>query len=225
MKTRSSQARILYSGGNTIEKNLIMFDYDGVIVDSLDVFATTFMAACHACGYTGIKTHEQVIRLFDGNFFEALAQLGLSGHTINEILGDAFDREVRKHIAKVKPFRGIHDLLSVLSQYNVLTVITSNVASMIWQIFEKEGIVWFDEIMGAETERSKVKKIEKTMSRYPGLPAYYVGDTKGDMIEGKKAGAITVAVTWGWHTKEKLTEASPDHMVHTPSELEKLLCL
>jgi phosphoglycolate phosphatase-like HAD superfamily hydrolase len=100
-----------------------MFDYDGVIVDSQDVFATTFMAACHACGYTGIKSHEQVIRLFDGNFFEELAQLGLSS----------------------------------------------------------------------------------------------------DKIEGKKAGAVTVAVTWGWHSKEKLADASPDHMVHTPAELVTLL--
>ena len=63
------------------------------------------------------------------------------------------------------------------------------------------------------------------MSRYQDLPGYYVGDTKGDMIEGKKAGALTVAVTWGWHTREKLADASPDHMVHTPAELVTLLSL
>ena len=49
-----------------------MFDYDGVLVDSLDIFATTFIAASRACGYNGIKTHEQVVRLFDGNFFETI---------------------------------------------------------------------------------------------------------------------------------------------------------
>ncbi len=43
------------------------------------------------------------------------------------------------------------------------------------------------------------------------------------MIEGKKAGAVTVAVTWGWHTADNLTEASPDHMVNTLSALENLL--
>ncbi len=200
-----------------------MFDYDGVIVDSADVFATTFLAACRSCGYAGIRTHEQVIRLFDGNFFEALARLGLSSEKIDEILGDAFKREVRKHIAKVKPFHGIHESLKALSRHNVLTVITSNASSMVKRLFEKEGIACFDEVVGAETERSKVKKIQKTISRHQGLPAYYVGDTKGDMIEGSKAGAVTIAVTWGWHSAEKLTEASPDYMVHTPAELEKLL--
>ena len=61
------------------------------------------------------------------------------------------------------------------------------------------------------------------MSRYRDLPAYYVGDTKGDMIEGKKAGAVTVAVTWGWHTADNLAEASPDHTVNTLSALENIL--
>jgi phosphoglycolate phosphatase len=200
-----------------------MFDYDGVIVDSQDVFATTFLAACHACGYVGISTHEQVIRLFDGNFFEALAQLGLSSDKIEEILGDAFDSELRKHIAKVKPFRGMPASLKALSRHNVLTVITSNAASMVRQIFKKENIDCFNEVTGAEIERSKSVKIQKTMSRYQDLPAFYVGDTKGDIIEGKQAGAVTVAVTWGWHSVEKLAEGIPDYMVHTPSELEDLL--
>ena len=61
------------------------------------------------------------------------------------------------------------------------------------------------------------------MSRNLDMPAFYVGDTKGDMIEGKQAGAVTVAVTWGWHSTEKLTEGSPDYMVHTPTELKNLL--
>ena len=200
-----------------------MFDYDGVIVDSQDVFATTFLAACHACGYVGINTHEQVIRLFDGNFFEALAQLGLSSGKIEEILGDAFDSELRKHIARVKPFRGIHASLKALSRHNVLTVITSNATSMVKQILKKENIDCFNEVIGAEIERSKIKKIQQTMSRYRDLPAFYVGDTKGDMIEGRKAGAVTIAVTWGWHTTEKLSEGLPDHMVHTPAALENLL--
>ena len=200
-----------------------MFDYDGVIIDSQEVFATTLLAACHACGYTGIKTHEQVIRLFDGNFFEALVQLGLSSDKIDEILGDAFEHEAQKHVANAKAFQGMHASLKALSRHNVLTVITSNVSNSVWQLLEKENMACFNEVVGGETERSKVKKIQHTMSRYQDLPAFYVGDTKGDMIEGKKAGAITIAVTWGWHTKEKLIEGSPDHMVDTPAELEKLL--
>lgn len=208
---------------NTSKKNLIMLDYDGVIVDSKNAFTATFLAACRICGYTGIKTPEQVVRLFDGNFFEALIQLGLSKEKIDEILGDTFEREAKKHIAEVRSFPGMQASLNAMSRHNVLTIITSNVSRHVRQVFEKEGIVCVDEVVGGEVERSKVKKIQKTMSRYRSLPAYYVGDTKGDMLEGKKAGAVTVAVTWGWHTAEDLAEAAPDHMVNTLSALESLL--
>jgi phosphoglycolate phosphatase len=200
-----------------------MFDFDGVIVDSLDVFASTFLAASRACGYTGIKTHEQVVGLFDGNFFETLAQLGLSSGKINEILGDAYDRKAQKYLANVRLFQGMHASLKVISSQNVLTVITSNDSQLVWKFLEKEDLACFDDVIGADKERSKLKKIQKTMSRYQDLPAFYVGDTKGDMIEGKQAGAVTVAVTWGWHSAEKLTEGAPGYMVHTPAELEKLL--
>jgi phosphoglycolate phosphatase len=61
------------------------------------------------------------------------------------------------------------------------------------------------------------------MARYPGLSAYYIGDTKGDMIEGRKAGAITVAALWGWHAVEKLEEGAPDHFVRSPEALLDLL--
>ena len=209
-------------GGN-IKKKLIMFDYDGVIVDSGEVFSTTFLAAFRAYGYTGITTREQLMDLLDGNFYEALAQLGLSGQAVDTILADAFERKMREKVAEIRPFRGMQESLRALSRRNVLTVITSNVSESVKRILEKEDITCFDEIVGAETERSKVKKIQKAMSRYQDLPAYYVGDTKGDMIEGRKAGAATVAVTWGWHTHEKLIEASPDYMVHTPKELVTLL--
>ena len=200
-----------------------MFDYDGVIVDSLNVFATTFLAASHACGYTGIKTREQVVRLFDGNFFEKLSQLGLSSDKVDEILRDAYSRKVQKYFTEVKPFQGMHESLSALSDRNVLAVITSNDSQLVWKFLKKEGLACFDEVAGADQERSKVKKIQKLMARYQELPAVYVGDTKGDMLEGRQAGAVTVAVTWGWHSVEKLTEGAPDYMVHSVAELEKRL--
>ena len=199
-----------------------MFDYDGVIVDSQEVFASAFLTACRVCGYDGIQSQAQFMALFDGNFYETLKKLGLSGEKIDEILGDAFKQEVRKRIDRVTLFDGIKDVLNAISPRNVLTVITSNVSRTVWQLFNREGISCFHEVVGAEVEKSKVKKIQKTMSRYQDLPAFYVGDTKGDMIEGKQAGAVTVAVTWGWHAEKKLREASPDYVVYSPEELKYL---
>jgi len=46
-----------------------------------------------------------------------------------------------------------------------------------------------------------------------------VGDTVGDVLEGRQAGIRTMAVTWGWHSEERLAQAEPDLIVRTPQEV------
>lgn len=201
---------------------LIMFDYDGVIVDSLDVFTNAFLASCRACGYTGITTQEQFKALLDDNFYESLQQYGLSKKRIHEILGVGFTHEVQQRIHEIRLFDGMTGILKSLAARHVLVVVTSNVSSVVQQLFDREKINCFEAILGAEVEKSKVKKIQKAMSKYHERPAFYVGDTRGDMIEGRQAGATTIAATWGWHDEDKLREADPNYVVHTPAELAYL---
>jgi phosphoglycolate phosphatase len=52
---------------------------------------------------------------------------------------------------------------------------------------------------------------------------WYVGDTVGDVVEGRQAGARTVAVTWGWHDENLLRGARPDHVASSPHELVELI--
>ena len=202
---------------------LIMFDYDGVIVDSLDVFTNAFITSCHACGYDGINTQDQFKALLDGNFYESLKHHGLPNDLIKAILGAGFARKVQQHIHEIRLFDDMPGILRSLAVQHILMVVTSNVSHIVQQLFDREKIHCFDSVLGAEVEKSKVKKIQKAMSRYPDRPAFFVGDTRGDMIEGRQAGAATIAATWGWHSKAKLQEANPDYMVHTPAELLKLI--
>jgi phosphoglycolate phosphatase len=201
---------------------LIMFDYDGVIVDSLDVFTNAFLTSCRACGYEGITKQEQFKALLDGNFYESLKQYGLSKNLIHAILGEGFTHDVQQHMHEIMLFDGMKSTLKTLAARHVLVVITSNVSSVVQQLFEREKINCFETILGAEVEKSKVKKIHKAMSTYHERPAFYVGDTRGDMIEGRQAGASTIAATWGWHSEDKLQEATPDYIVHTSTELVQL---
>lgn len=50
-----------------------------------------------------------------------------------------------------------------------------------------------------------------------------VADHRADLVAGRDAGAVTVAVTWGAGTDEELREADADHRVTTPGELPDLL--
>jgi phosphoglycolate phosphatase len=47
----------------------------------------------------------------------------------------------------------------------------------------------------------------------------YVGDTSVDIQTAKNAGLISVAVTWGFRSKQSLLAENPDYIIDTPQEL------
>jgi len=201
---------------------LVMFDYDGVIVDSLDVFISRFSQACLENGFRGIKEPKDVISFFDGNVYETMMSRGISEATINNIL-KRYELLQDEQLTELALFNGIGVALQRISEKHHVYVITSNLSSATIQILKKNGIHCFKDVIGAEKEKSKIKKIHNTMALHPGSPAYYVGDTKGDMIEGKRAGTLTIGVTWGWHNPQKIKEGDPDYLVNTPEELADFL--
>lgn len=198
--------------------NLVMFDYDGVIVDSLNVFCQNYIGACQEYGLQELKTQQDVLALFENNVYESLRQRGVSTATSNKILA-SYERRQNSHLGELKLFAGMGDALQQISLENKVFIITSNLSGATEQVMQNHGVNCIDEVIGADKEKSKISKIKMIMARFTALPAFYVGDTKGDMIEGKEAGACTVGVTWGWHSVDQLKEGQADYIVRTPQEL------
>ena len=80
---------------------------------------------------------------------------------------------------------------------------------------------FFKKILGVETNKSKIKKINMLFSDYDLRPeeCIFVTDTLGDVIEAKSAGVKTLAVTWGYHGEMKLREGRPTKIIHEFGEL------
>ena len=74
-------------------------------------------------------------------------------------------------------------------------------------------------VMGVEEHISKVKKIRAACRYFPRHCPYYICDTKGDLIEARRARAIPVAVGWGWHDKDRLNQGKPRYFVKNQKEL------
>lgn len=200
--------------------NILLFDYDGVIVDSLEIFRDKVISTCKRYGSNNINSKEDFLNLFNGNFYEKLMESGIPKEKVPLMISDfQIGLEEQKNI---KLFDGIKEMLEKLSKTNRLIIITSNVTRVVDESLKLKDITCFEEILGADKEISKVKKIEMMKSKYKGCPLYYIGDTKGDILEGKKAGVKTIAVSWGWHSKEQLEEELPDFMMDSPPELVKL---
>jgi phosphoglycolate phosphatase len=48
---------------------------------------------------------------------------------------------------------------------------------------------------------------------------YLVGDTISDISEARLAGINSIAVTWGYQSRNKLLEKSPNFIAETPQDI------
>jgi len=198
-----------------------LLDWDGVLADSRAVFTSVFLEACHRCGFFALDAPGRLMALFDDNMYAVMQALGLRRDQLGRILKD-FKRDTLARLNEVRLFDGIPAALEAMAANNVVAIVTSNLREIPLRVLERDGIRCVAEVLGVEAGASKVEKIRHSMARHPARPAYYVGDTKGDMLEGKTAGAMTIAVTWGWHEEGRLREGHPDFMVGSPGELAAL---
>ena len=201
------------------DRKLFLFDFDGVLSDSLDLYAEAVKRCLERIGTPIVKTREDYLVLFEGNFYESMAARGVDlaafAQAAKEIMpGIDYDA--------MRPFDGLLPVLESLKKDHLLAVISSNGSRTIRRMLERFGFdPYFEEILGSDFLVSKKEKIDHALAKY-GIPperTFYIGDTTGDIVEARAAGVRTVAVTWGWHSRERLVAAHPDFLVETPEGL------
>jgi phosphoglycolate phosphatase-like HAD superfamily hydrolase len=191
-----------------------MFDFDGVIADSLDGMSEAYVDTLRARGFANLATRERFLDFHERNWFGALADAGVPEDVVNEV-EDAF-------VASPSPpfFHDMPSVLDRLAEANRVAIITSSRTSVVEAALAEHGVTVAIDVLGGEVEASKTRKIESVRRRsgYE-TPACYVCDTTGDILEAKAAGVSTVGVVWVWHGESRLRRACPDRIVHTPGDL------
>ncbi|MBO5351876.1 MAG: HAD family hydrolase [Lachnospiraceae bacterium] len=210
---------------------LVIFDLDGTLLDTLDDLADSVNAALSAAGYPG-RTREEV-RNFVGNGIRKLIERSVPADTTEEMVHkvhELFTLHYKEHCAdKTKPYGGIPELLHWLREKGVKTAVVSNkadyaVKNLCTQYFP--GLL--DEAIGERQGIAK-KPAPDTVHevlRILGVEksgAVYIGDSDVDVETAKNAGLDCIAVEWGFRDKEVLVQAGAEVIVSEPGELEKYL--
>ena len=204
---------------------LLLFDFDGVLVDSLDVYVRAIKWCLERIDQPIVKNTADYLELFDDNFYEALVNRGVDLIAFAEALNEYTCLMGGDYYKDVKLVPSMPSVLDTLCRDHLLCIISSNSNDAIQQIFKivnYDG--YFQAILGSDFAFSKKDKIAHALDRFQKTPreTYYIGDTAGDIKEGREAGVNTVAVTWGWHPREKLLAANPDVLIDAPQELLNL---
>jgi HAD superfamily hydrolase (TIGR01549 family) len=187
---------------------LIIFDYDGVIVDSFanvyDVYKIIFKKLNKECP----KSLEEFRQIYGTSSSECYGHLNLSEQERtkgNEIF--------KEEILKKEPplFQGIAEVIQQLNKNLRLALISSNYEGEVKQKLEKKNLIDFFDIIVARTnskERfTKTDAIKKEIEN-SGLnqeEILLIGDRNLDFIEGSRAGLKNILLVdygWGYHLEE-----------------------
>jgi phosphoglycolate phosphatase len=202
-----------------MDKRLFLFDCDGVLVDSLQVFEGTVRECLDVIGQPIIKSREDFLDLFDDNFYSAIVRKGVDLDAFMRAAGPIL---ARVNYTEMNPVRGLLPVITAMTRRHFLAIISSGGEKTIRNQLTHFGFDGcFKTILGSDFMLSKIDKINHAVSEFQvdKGQTYYVGDTTGDIREAKTAGIRTVAVTWGWHSRERLAAARPDYLVDQPQEL------
>jgi len=208
---------------NDPDQKLLLFDFDGVLVDSLDVYEAVVRQCLEAIGQPIVQTRADYLTLYQDNFYGEIARRGVD---LSAFLAEL--ARIRPHIdtSLLKPLPAMAPVLLTLAERHRLMLISSNSTEVIQVLLARMGVSQcFDAVLGADFLLDKTEKIIHVQhsSGFAKEDIYYVGDTAGDIREARRAGIRSVAVTWGWHDRAALEAVAPDFLIDSPQALLNLL--
>lgn len=196
-----------------LAKRFVLFDFDGVIADSLHLGHDVARIVHDEPGMT-LNDYRS---LFEGNVYHTLEKTGRERR--DEEYFAAYAPRMDEEVTLVE---GMRESIDTLSGEYTLAIISSTTTSLIRTFLAKHVLTeYFADVMGADVHPSKVEKMRMVFERYDtsAKDCVYITDTLGDMREAKEHEMGTIAVAWGWHDRLTLEKGIPFRIVEKPAEL------
>lgn len=212
--------------------DLIIFDMDGTILDTLEDLKNSVNHGLRCMGYPERTTDE--VRSFVGNGIRKLMERSVPGRTSEEDIQRmhaCFTEHYKEHCADcTKPYDGILKLLEHLRKSGCKTAVVSNkadyaVQALCRQYFEDQ----FDMAAGEQQPRYRKKPAPDLVNlvleqlNIPRSRAVYIGDSDVDIETARNAQLDCIAVDWGFRDRAFLLRHGAETIVSDTEELERSL--
>ncbi len=204
---------------------LILFDFDGVLADTLDDMLSFAQDACAELGIHRIPSPADLASLETMSFVEYGRQLGVPPHLLDKFTAGCFNRFGQRS-RPPKIFEGMKQIVEQLSKNNTIAVVTGNTTQTVENFLAEHGLRGFVQaIFAVDQPGSKPEKILSARRQLAkqGDVTYLVGDAASDILAARDTSTISIAVSWGHQSLSKLMDAKPDYLVRSPRELLELL--
>ncbi len=173
----------------------ILFDLDGVLIDSFDFLWITFNETLEKFGKRRVSKREYKEKYWGHDLESNFEKFGLGDDAIKYRRA-----QYKSHIKEIRVFPEARKILESLSKKIKLGLITNNRSGVVHKILEYSNLKnYFDVIVtGDEVDKGKpdpemIIKACKSLG-LDSSEVIVVGDTRSDVLAGKSAGCTVVGL-------------------------------
>ena len=209
----------------------VFFDLDGTLLDTIGDLGeamNNILAKYNLKGYTSSE-----YKLMVGHGVKSMTTRAFGGRGLSyqdEYL-KLFVEEYRNHcVVKTAPYPGVEELLEQLSRAGIpMGVVTNKAEELAWKISSTIlGAARFSFFRGGrddcplkpdpsgvlmEAEKLKIDPVD----------VLFLGDSGVDMRTAVNAGMYPCGVSWGFRSREELTEAGSQKIIDSPVDLAGMI--
>ena len=210
---------------------VVIFDFDGTLVDTLADIAAAMNHALSAHGFPVLRAEEYRDKLGWGVFRLATLAMPESARTDENSrkLGNhalRFLEELPAEKTLSKPYPGIRELLKELKARKTLLAVLSNKSNSLLQQLTHDFFspLEFDAVCGLrlgvapKPDPAAVWEILADMGASP-HEAIFAGDSEVDMETARSAGCYPLGVSWGFRSRDILAKAGAARIIDKPEDL------
>ena len=210
---------------------LVVFDWDGTLMDSTAVIVASLQAACADVGLP-VPSEERSHHIIGLGLYDAMAHVlpGISPDVYPQVV-ERYGHHFRTREPQSPLFAGAESMLQELRDTgHRLAIATGKSRRGLDRVLEKTGLgPLFDATRCGEESASKpapgmLLDLMRTLNTAPET-TLMIGDTTHDLQMAVNAGVSGIAVTYGAHPRDQLLALQPLACIDRPQDLWQWLRL
>ena len=210
---------------------LVIFDLDGTLLYTIEDLRDSVNYALMKFEMPTVSIEDATANVGSGvkNLISLCAPSGTDSETLDKILS-VFKEHYKDNMEnKTRPYEGIAEMLVKLKEKGIKIAVLSNkfdaaTVRLCNNLMPNLIDLPVGERLGVPRKPSPeaVFDIIKTLNADKSKTVL-VGDSDTDIKTGKNANIATVAVTWGYRSRDLLVSSGADYMADTVDELTEIL--
>lgn len=202
----------------------VLFDFDGTLADSKDVFVGAFNQLAEKYRFEPMRP-EELESLRKLSIADRCRRLNFPLYKLPFFSVELY-RLYRQSAHDIRLFPGVPEMLQELQvQGYGLGIISSNSEATIRAILQQHGLGFLTDISCSNRIFGKDKLLRNFLKKHKlaSQQVIYTADEVRDIIACRQTQIPVIWVSWGYDAIEQVEKQAPDYIAHSPAEILQLV--